>query len=309
MTDGASSVGFIGLGSMGSPMASRLGDWSGGLTVFDVRADAASALAERGAKVAGSPREVAEASDVISVMVLDDAQVREVLAGGDGVLAGARPGRVVAIHSTIAPGTAESLAEDAGTMGVAVVDAPVSGGFVGAHEGTLAVLVGGDDAAVERCRGPFGRWANLFVHVGPVGAGTRAKLARNLVTMVSFAAAAEAQRLAEAAGIDLAALGRVVRHSDAVTGGPGAIMLRDSTALLAPGDDWYDAMVHTRTLGEKDLRLVLDLAADLGVALPLAEEALTRLADALGVPHSGREGAPTSKAAASANEQAGGNTP
>ena len=278
-------VGFVGLGQMGAPMAGHLVSWPGGLVVCDVRADARDALADRGARVARTPAEVARDADVISVMVLDDEQVKEVVAGPDGILAAGRSGLVVAVHSTIRPSTAEQLAALCAPRGVAVVDAPVSGGSMGAHEGRLAVLVGGEDAAVERCREPFGMWAELFVHLGPVGAGTRGKLARNLLHFVAFNAAAEAQQLAEAAGISLRDLAKVVRHSDAITGGPGAVMLRDTTAPMAEGDPLYEIMSHAGALGEKDLSLALALGDELGVDLPLARVAFDNLAAGFGVPH------------------------
>jgi 3-hydroxyisobutyrate dehydrogenase len=117
-----------------------------------------------------------------------------------------------------------------------------------------------------------------------VGAGTRAKLARNLVTFASYSAVGEALRLAEEAGVDLVQLGQVVRHSDAVTGGPGAIALRDTTAPLAEGDPLRPIFTHTRELGEKDLHLALALGEELGVDLPFARMALDQLGAALGVP-------------------------
>jgi 3-hydroxyisobutyrate dehydrogenase-like beta-hydroxyacid dehydrogenase len=156
---------------------------------------------------------------------------------------------------------------------------------MGASDGRLAVMVGGTRAAYERCRGPFGRWADLVLHMGEVGAGTRAKLARNLLQFVAFTAAAEAQRLAEAAGIDLRKLAGVVRHSDAVTGGPGSIMLRPATAPVPAGDPLLAVLEHVRALGEKDLALALELGADLGIELPLAAFAREHLAAGLGVPH------------------------
>ena len=282
------AVGFIGLGQMGTPMALRLagGRAAGaGVVVFDTRPEALTPLVEAGAQVAASPRDVAAAADVMSVMVRDDEQVRAVVAGEDGILAGARPGTVIAVHSTIRAGTAEELAKLAAVHHVEVVDAPVSGGFLGARDGRLAVMVGGSPEAFARCREPFGAWADLVLHVGPLGAGTKTKLARNLLHFAAFTAAGEAQRLAESAGVDVAHLARVVRHSDAVTGGPGAIMLRDTTAPLAPDDDWHGIFTNVRDLGEKDLSLALELAAGLGLDLPLAALALRRLAAELGVPH------------------------
>jgi 3-hydroxyisobutyrate dehydrogenase-like beta-hydroxyacid dehydrogenase len=191
---------------------------------------------------------------------------------------------VLAVHSTIRAETAEQLADVAVARSVHVIDVPVSGGFMGAHEGTLAAIVGGDRDAYERAKPVFARWATLTVHMGPAGAGTRAKLARNLMHFTAFTAAGEAQRLAEAAGLDLQKLARVVRHSDAVTGGPGAIMVRDTTAPLAPDDALFGIFTHTRTLGEKDLTLALELAEHLGVELPLARQALEEFGPSLGLP-------------------------
>ncbi|WP_454198755.1 NAD(P)-dependent oxidoreductase [Nocardia sp. Marseille-Q1738] len=276
-------VGFLGLGNMGAPMAERLSSWPGGLVVCDVRPEAVVRFIEAGAAAASSPAELAEQAAIISITVVNDAQVREVVTGSDGVLRTAAPGTVVAVHSTISDRTAEDLAVTCAEHGVELVDAPVSGGAPGATRGALAVMVGGSAAAFERVREPFGCFADLIVHAGPVGAGTRMKLARNLLHFVSFAAATEAQRLAEAAGLDITALGKVVRHSDAVTGGPGAIMLRDSTAPIEDGDFWLPILRHVRDLGEKDLGLALELGERLGTALPLAELALDRLGPGLGV--------------------------
>lgn len=281
-TDTIGAVGFIGLGQIGAPMAGRLVGWPGGLHVFDLRAEAMEPLVEQGAVAAASVADLGAACDVVSVMVLNDEQVRTVIAD---LLATARPGTVIAVHSTIRAETAEELAATAAEHEVDLLDVPVSGGFMGAHDGTLAAMVGGERAAYERAKDVFARWASVVVHMGPAGAGTRTKLARNLMHFVAFTAAGEAQRLAEAAGLDLRKLARVVRHSDSVTGGPGAIMLRDTTAALEPGDDWYDVLAHTRDLGEKDLTLALELAQHLDVDLPLARQALQDLATRLGVPH------------------------
>lgn len=282
-------VGFIGLGQIGAPMAERLLAWPGGLTVFDVRPEAAATCVEGGARLASSPSDLAAECDVISVMVRDDAQVRDVLTGADGILGTARAGTVVAVHSTIGAETAIELEVICGEHGVALVDAPVSGGFIGAAQGNLAVLVGGPDDAVVRCEGPFGCFAGLVTHFGPIGSGTRAKLARNLLHFIAFSAAGEAQRLAEAAGLSLTRLARVVRHTDAITGGPGAIMLRRTTEPMAADDPLYGIMVHTRELGEKDLHLALALADEFGVELPLGRLAEHELAAALGVPHESTE--------------------
>lgn len=276
-------IGYVGLGSMGAPMARRLLAHPGGLTVCDVRAEAAAPLAEAGARVAATPAEAAHGAAIVCVTVLDDEQVRRVVAGPDGILSAPRPPAVVAVHSTISDTAAVELADRCREAGVELVDAPVSGGAAGARKGALAVMVGGSDAAFAAVRGPFALFAGLVVHAGDVGAGTRMKLARNLLHFVSFTAAAEAQRLAEACGLDVAALGSVVRHTDAVTGGPGAIMLRGTTAPLDPGEPLHPILAHVRDLGEKDLELALGLGAREHVDLPLARRALAGLGAGLGV--------------------------
>lgn len=282
MTVGA--VGFIGLGNIGAPMARRLlDDDRVTLVVHDVVSSAVQPFVAEGAIAAASPAELARAAEVISIVVRDEAQVRQVLEGPDGVLASAAPGTVVAVHSTISAEGAVSMAGMAASAGVDLVDAPISGGAMGAHEGTLAVMVGGPTDAVERARPVLDCYGTLVVHAGPVGSGTRMKVARNLVTFVSFAAAGEAQRLAEAAGLDVGLLGEVVRHSDKVTGGPGAVMLRRDGGEMAATDPLRPIFAHTVELGAKDLELAVSLGGQFGVDTPFAVEALRSLAAALGL--------------------------
>ena len=277
----APRVGFIGLGQMGQPMATRLAAWPGGLVVHDTRPEAMAPLAEAGATAAGSVAEVARQAGIVSVMVRDDDQVRDVVPQAAQAAGGPA---IIAIHSTIGPGTAAELAARYAGTGIEIADAPVSGGFMGAQDGRLAVMMGSSRAAYERCREPFGCFADLVLHLGPAGAGTHAKLARNLLHFVAFTAAAEAQRLAEAAGLDLRKLAGVVRHSDAVTGGPGSIMLRRTTAPMSPDDPLRPILEHVASLGEKDLSLALELGAELGVDLPLAGYARSHFAAGLGLP-------------------------
>lgn len=273
-------LGYIGLGNMGAPMAKRLVDWPGGVTVFDVRTEAMTPLAEAGATLADSVADVA-AADIISVTVLNDEQVREVV----GELAAhAKPGTVIAIHSTISPSTAVELAEQLRPQDIHIVDAPVSGGGGAAVKGELAVMVGAEREVYERIKPAFKQFATMVVHAGEPGAGTRMKLARNMLTFTSYAAAGEAMKLAAAAGIDLQALGRVVRHTDAQSGGPGAVVVRDDIADLAPDNFLHGPLAHARDLGEKDLSLALALGEVVGVDLPMAEMALKNLAAGLGVP-------------------------
>lgn len=280
------AVGFVGLGNIGAAMARRLVDWPGGLIVHDIREAAMAPLVEAGAKPAVDLAELGSQATFVSIVVLDDEQVRRVVAG---LLPALPAGAVVAVHSTIRVETAEELASACADRGVHLLDAPISGGAIGAAEGRLAVMVGGQRTAYELAKPIFRRFGDLVVHVGPAGAGTRTKLARNLLTFAGFAAAGEAQRLAKAAGIDLGKLGAVVRHTDTITGGPGAVMVLPSTGPLAADDGLRPIFEHTRALGEKDLDLALDLAQRLDVDVPMARLARETLAAALGVPHDGSD--------------------
>ncbi|TYL46308.1 NAD(P)-dependent oxidoreductase [Nocardioides sp. BGMRC 2183] len=332
-------VGFVGLGNIGKPMALRLAaqQQSADLDVwvYDVAPEPLEEARSAGANIATSVAAMAARSDVLCVMVRDDAQVREVLgevlgvagdrlrdpAGRERLLRAAprAPRRVatarratsmpsrprlarhpadatlataslpagsltVLIHSTVAPTTPGELADTAATHGVTVLDAPVSGGAMGAADGTLALMVGGTEEGFAAARPVLDALGSKVVHAGPIGAGTRFKLARNMLHFISFTAATEAQRLAEAAGLDLRELGDVVRHTDAITGGAGAIMHRETTAPLAPDDFWSGVFANVTSLGVKDLGFALELAEELGVEVPLAELAIDRLGPGLGLP-------------------------
>lgn len=291
MSDKDVKLGYVGLGNIGAPMAKRLVEWPGGLTVFDVRTDAMAPLAEAGAALADSVADVATA-DIISITVLNDEQVRTVV---DELAAHAKPGTVIAIHSTISPDTAPELAKQLEPQGIHIVDAPVSGGGGAAEKGELATMVGADREVYERIKPAFKQWASLVIHAGEPGAGTRMKLARNMLTFTSYAAACEAMKLAEQAGLNLQQLGRVVRHTDAMSGGPGAVIVRENMATLEPDNFLYGPLLHARELGEKDLSLALALGEAVGVDLPLAEVALENLAAGLGVPHTESTSASTTK--------------
>ena len=280
MSENQVKLGYIGLGKMGAPMALRLVDWPGGLIVFDIRAEAMTQFAEHGAQLADSVADVADA-DIISITVLDDDQVREVVGA---LVKKAKPGTVLAIHSTISDTTAVELAKELEPRGIHIVDAPVSGGGRAAKKGELATMIGATDEAFAIVEKPFSLWASLVIHAGQPGAGTRMKLARNMLHYISFAAACEASRLAEKCGLNLQDLGQVVRHTDAITGGAGSIMFRDDMKPIPPDSFLYQPFLHARVLGEKDLSLALALGQAVSVELPLAEAALEGLAEGLGVP-------------------------
>lgn len=280
MTSSAPRVGFVGLGNIGKPMALCLARSALDLVVFDLAPDPVAELEAAGALVAGTVGELTGQVDVVCVMVRDDDQVRSVL---DEVLAAATGPLTFVIHSTVAPETPSELEALAAPHGVSVLDAPVSGGWMGAGDGRLAIMVGGGEEAFDRARPALDVMGEKIVHAGPIGAGTRFKLARNLLQYVSFTAATEAQRLAEAAGLDLKALGDVVRYTDSLTGGPGAIMHRETTATLPPDDFWRTQFEPLRILAEKDLTFAIELAEQTGVDVPLARQARDRLGAGLGL--------------------------
>lgn len=284
MTTKTTTVGFIGLGNIGKPMALRLAGQQKAaglqLWVYDVAPEPLAEAERAGARVATSVAEIAADVDVLCLMVRDDAQVREVLGEALGV-AGDR--LTVVIHSTVAPNTPGELAATASRHGVKVLDAPVSGGAMGASDGSLALMVGGSVEAFAAAGPVLHALGSKVVHAGPIGAGTKFKLARNMMHFIAFTAATEAQRLAEAAGLSLKDLGDVVRHTDAITGGPGAIMHRETTATLDPADFWHGVFTNVTSLGVKDLGFAIDLAHELGVDVPLAELAIDRLGPGLGL--------------------------
>jgi 3-hydroxyisobutyrate dehydrogenase-like beta-hydroxyacid dehydrogenase len=193
---------------MGGAIATRIihGGWP---TILWARRP--SALHEfRGANVeaAGTPAELATAADVIGICVWSDDDVREVVAGEQGVLAGCRPGTVIAVHSTVLPSTVRDLAALAAKTGVFVVDAPVSGGRKVALAGFLTLAVGGDERALVRCRPVFDAFAGEIVRLGDVGAGQVAKLLNNMLFAANLAVADDALTLGEAMGVDAGALAK-----------------------------------------------------------------------------------------------------
>jgi 3-hydroxyisobutyrate dehydrogenase-like beta-hydroxyacid dehydrogenase len=197
----------------------------------------------------------------------------------------AAPGTVIAIHSTIDAATAPELADLGDRRGVHVLDVALTGGHFAAAEGRLVAMVGGDEVAHKKAEPVFAHWAELQLHFGPSGSGIRAKLARNMLQFIGYAATGEISRLAEAAGVDLAKLAAAIRHSDAVIGGPSVVMISPTTAPYAADDMLRPIFENTRDLGEKDLAHALALGRSLGVDLPFGELGLATLATALRVPH------------------------
>jgi 3-hydroxyisobutyrate dehydrogenase len=284
-------VGFIGLGDIGKPMAKQLVKWPGGLSVFDVVPGPVEELVAEGATAAASVAELAAECSVICIMVRTDDQVVDVM--GE-IFGAAKPGTVIAVHSTISLDLPARLEEMAVRHDMLFADAPVSGGAMGAEAGTLAILFGGSEAAFAAVEQPFRLMGSELVHCGPVGKGTAFKLARNMLHFISYTATDEALRLAEAAGLNLQDLGRVVRHTDAITGGAGAIMHRDNARNLTEDDPWWDIFQLPLGLAGKDLGHALEMAERFGVDVPMARYAQKNIGAALGYPTGYR--APDAKA-------------
>lgn len=274
-------VGFIGLGDIGKPMAKRLVSWSGGLTVFDIAPKPVEELVAAGARSAASVAELAAECSVICIMVNTDDQVRDVVGQ---ILGAAKPGTVIAVHSTISLDLPARLEDLAGRHDLLFADAPVSGGAMGAEAGTLAILFGGSDDAFAAVEEPFALMGTEVVHCGPAGKGTAFKLARNMLHFISYTATDEALRLAEAAGLNLQDLGRIVRHTDAITGGAGAIMHRDNARTMTEDDPWWGIFQLPLGLAGKDLGHALEMAERLDVDVPMARYARENIGAALGYP-------------------------
>ena len=215
----AIKVGFVGLGTMGKRMAANLIERGFDLMVYDVRREPVDDLARLGAKAARSAAEVGEHGEIIDIAVRSDVQAETALLEEDGVLAGAKPGTVVAIHSTIHPATIKKIAEQAQKKGVAVIDAEMSGGQEGAEGRKLCFMVGGDKAHLEKCRPVLEALggAGIF-HMGALGTAATTKLAQQVLTVGTMMAVTEGILLAKKAGIDPEAFVQAVHatygHSD-----------------------------------------------------------------------------------------------
>jgi len=264
-------VGFIGLGSQGAPMARRIVEAGYGTTLWARRPASLEPFADTTAKTASSPAELAAACDLVCVCVVDDADVEDVLTREDGVLAGLRPGGVVAVHSTVHPDTCRRLAETAGRRDVRLVDAPVSGGGMAAAEGRLLVMVGGEAEDVERCRPVFETYASPVVHTGPLGTGQLTKLLNNLLFTAHLATAATTLSLGRELGVDPAGLGEVISH-----GSGNSFALE---RVNAAGGTLERMAPFAGPLLQKDVRLIAELAEAAGVSpgtvLATADDALT----------------------------------
>jgi 3-hydroxyisobutyrate dehydrogenase len=277
-------AGFIGLGNIGKPMARRIVDAGLPLTVFDVAAASVAELVAAGARGVRSAREVAAESDVVGVCVRDDAEVRAVVFGDDGLVAGASPGLVLAIHSTVLPRTVREIATELAPRGVSVVDACITGGASGAAQGKLTYMVGGEAELVAKCRPVFATSAERIVHTGPVGSGVSVKLCNNLMTYLGFLAAFEATSLARAGGLSEKALEEVTRANGNLTDQMLAFLTLHRLPAETRKDPGFRAMVRNfASLADKDLAVTLAFARESGIELPGAARCRELMARVYGV--------------------------
>jgi 2-hydroxy-3-oxopropionate reductase len=255
-------IGYIGLGLMGRPIAANLLKAGYAVTVHNRSRPPVDELVGLGASAAGTPREVAEASDVVFTSLPDSPDVEQAVLGPEGVRAGCRPGMVFVDNSTIKPETARHIAAELAAVGVQALDAPVSGGDVGAIAATLAIMVGGPREAYDRVLPVFRAMGKTITHVGESGAGQVAKACNQIMTAATMVAMAELLLLARKAGVDPQ---RVV---EAIRGGAAQCWTLDvKPPRLFAGErrpGFKASMMH------KDLAIILDTARTFGMPLPMS---------------------------------------
>ena len=261
MSVSAIRVGFIGLGVMGRPMALRLLRAGHQVAVWARRPEALAPLVEAGATACADPAAVARHSEVVFTIVTYGRDVESVVFGEQGLATGMAAGSVLVDMSTIAPGLARDIAARLSERGVHMLDAPVSGGGIGAEAGTLAIMVGGEAMVLERVRPLFEVLGRTLVHVGGAGAGQVAKACNQMVMVAAIQASAEALRLAAAAGVDVA------KVREALMGGSAASRVLELFGGRMVARD-FNAGVEAR-LHHKDFGLVAEEAHRHGIALPV----------------------------------------
>ena len=254
------SIGFIGLGIMGGAMAANVLRAGYELTVWNRTPGRITPLAETGAAVAADPADLAARSDIIITCVSDTPDVEAVILGPGGIIEGARPGALVIDCSTISPEATRTIAARLRQKGVHLLDAPVSGGSEGAARGTLSIMLGGEADQVARAMPVLQAMGKTITHVGGQGAGQMAKLVNQVLVVVTMQGVAEALLLAEAGGLDLE------RTLAAVGGGAAGSWMLNNRGPQVIRRDWRPGF--TIDLQQKDLRLVLEAADELGIPLP-----------------------------------------
>lgn len=254
------TIGFIGLGIMGKPMARNLIKAGYPLVVYNRTASKAEELVSAGARRVGSPREVAESGEIIITMVADSPEVEQVILGPQGVLETVKAGSVVIDMSSISPVVTKKIAAELARKGAAMLDAPVSGGEIGAVQGTLSIMVGGDEAVFEEVRPVLEKMGRSVVRVGEIGAGGFTKLSNQIIVAAALQAIAEAMVLAQKAGVD------IQRVYEAIKGGMAGGRTLDMKMPLLTQHKFEPGF--KMDLHIKDLKNALLAGKSLGVPLP-----------------------------------------
>lgn len=254
------AVGFVGLGIMGSGMAANLLGAGHQVVVWNRTAARMDPLLERGAQGGASPAAVAERCEIVFICVSDTPDVESLVDGDDGILEAVRPGSLIVDHSTISPATTTRLAGLVADRGGAWLDAPVSGGSEGAQRGTLSIMVGGAEGDLTRALPYLEAYGTTITHVGAVGAGQQVKIVNQILVVVNQLAASEALLFAQQAGLDLATTIAAVKD-----GAAGSWMLANRGPQMIVRD-WRPGF--SIDLQQKDLRLALEAADELGVPVP-----------------------------------------
>jgi len=248
---------------MGKPIAVNIAKAGYDLTVYDLREEPCQELASLGAKVASSAREVAERSDIVEVIVVDDDQTERVIAGEQGVIHGAHAGLIAAVHSTILPATVRKLAAGCSARGVEVIDAAVSGGQKGAQDRQLCYMVGGEARVLETCRPVFATSASHIFHLGELGMGATAKMFIQIVVCLNMIAAHECELLCDKTGLDFKRLQEVLH----VSAGQSFVLDHWLGRFKRP-DESESVRRQRAEVFSKSLSPALELARDVGVSVP-----------------------------------------
>ena len=253
------SVGFVGLGIMGRGMVQNLLDAGFPVRVWNRTTERMDPFVESGATAGSDPADVTAHAGIVITCVSDTPDVQEVILGARGVLAGAKAGSLVIDMSTISPSVTRKIAARLQEKGVHMLDAPISGGSEGAANGTLSIMIGGEAEQVERATPAFQAMGRTITHVGPTGAGQTVKLVNQIVVVVNMLAVGEGLLFAQAAGVDLQ------KTLDAITGGAAGSWMLANRGPQVIARDWRPGFMID--LQQKDLRLALDAADEMGVPL------------------------------------------
>lgn len=266
------SIGFIGLGNIGLPIAKHLICDQFQVYAYDVFAEAVQAMVESGAQAADSPAQLVGHCDYVGICVRDDNDVEAVLYGEQGLLDNASAGTVIAIHSTVTQAGLFKWAAEAAQKSITIIDAPITGGASGAEAATLCYMVGGSAETLEKCRPMFDTSAAKIVHAGELGTGIALKLCNNLITYAEFTAMSEATRLAEACGLSADIL-REVGLSNGVINEQMHMFISNRNALKAGCTEQQMEEIFGAfgRLGNKDLKCAIETAAKLDIQLPATE--------------------------------------